>query len=349
MANSYFGRLWKKTLPESAFAGLSADDEPWESPADGMGRTFPHRVTGKDSTRITSSYYSAFIRSPFAMEYLEAFAEAALRGEQLGKRGVTDLLCVSFSSTDYIGHAYGPNSHEVLEGVVAQDAVLAKFMAFLDKEVGRGRYILALTSDHGVDPIPEFILANEPGASAGRVKAESFAAEIETALTAKFGALPNGTKWIETWDNRNVYLSDTACAARSITRASAAGVAASTLRRNPLIAAALTAEEMTEAESGAPLADRLCKSYFANRSGDVMYAYRPYYFDGGYPQGATHGAPYEASAHVPVIIMGGGVIPGWYNEASAPTDLAPTLSALTRVEFPMHREGRVLTEAIPAH
>jgi predicted AlkP superfamily pyrophosphatase or phosphodiesterase len=345
-ANSYFRKVWRNRLPASAFAELDVDDAEYESGSNGMGTAFPHPIVGDDTTHITQSYFNAFARSPFSVDYLEAFAEAALEGERLGKRGVTDLLCVSFSATDYVGHAYGPHSHEVLEMAVAVDETLARLLGVLDRKIGAGNYVVALTSDHGVDPIPEYILWHRSKAEAGRVSQNAVRSECENALVDRFGAPPEGMKWIVAMMNRSIYLNDSVCAARSVDLPHAARVVAATLKRDPLIAAVMTGEELAGPVSGTPLADRLARSYYPGRSGDVTYAYKPFYFDGEDPAGTTHGAPYEYSAHVPLIIMGGGMRPGWYYAESSPADLAPTLSAIIRVEFPASREGRVLQEAL---
>ena len=346
LVNSYFGRTWTQTLPESAFATTDVDDAPYENPDPGLGRTFPHPITGSDAGRITSSYYSALTTSPFGSEVLAAFARAAVRGERLGSRGVTDLLCVSFSSTDYVGHDFGPQSREVMEMAVAIDGVIACFLGFLDAEVGKGKYVVALTSDHGVSPAPEFIIAQNPRADAGRVAPDSVLARCEGALTARFGAPAPGRKWIARSVDRNIYFDPATLAAAGTTAEAAAQSVVPALSMLRGVAAVFTRAQMMEAASPAPLLQKAARSFHPLRSGDLFFVLKPYYFEGKGSRGTTHGEPYDYSAHVPLLIAGPGIAHGIFASEVSPADLGPTLSALTGVEFPAGREGRVLTEAL---
>ncbi|MEW6510806.1 MAG: alkaline phosphatase family protein [Bacteroidota bacterium] len=346
LVNSYFGRRWEQSLPESAFGSCDVDDAPYENGGNGLGRVFPHPITGEDRNSITPSYYHALIESPFGDEILSAFAKAAVRGERLGLRGVTDLLCISFSSNDYVGHAYGPHSREVAEITVKTDSVIADLLRFLDREVGTGRYIVALTSDHGIAPIPEYLMRMREGAEAGRVRPDSISVTCEQALTARFGPLPKGVGWLEQRIDKNLYLSRQALRRRRVSPEKAARVAADALLRLRGIAAVYTREQL-EQGVGCTLLDRKARhSYHPLRSGDLMYVLKPYYIEGSGHMGSTHGDPYDYCAHVPLIIMGGPVKPGTYAAQATPADLAPTLSVITGVEFPAGREGRVLSEAL---
>ena len=344
--NACFGRVWNARVPQAAFEGLDPDDVPWEDGANGLGRTFPHRITGDNRSVITSSFYHAMIESPYGNEVLASFAKAAVRGEELGKRGVTDLLAVSFSSTDYVGHAFGPHSREELELTVATDSIIADFLSFLDAELGAGSYIAVLTSDHGVAPMPEYITAHRPGWDAGRVPTDSIAGRCERALEARWGKPASGFRWIEKTTDRNIYLRRQVLQEFRVPAEAAAAAAAVALAGLRGIAGAYTRGEI---ESGAPhavLGGKLQRSYYPSRSGDLVYVLKPYFLQGSESVGTSHGEPYEYSAHVPLIIMGAGIRPGMYPMEASPADLAPTLSVLTGVELPAAREGRVLTEAL---
>ena len=135
-----------------------------------------------------------------------ALAEQAVGEERLGTRGVTDLLCISYSSTDYIGHAYGPQSHEVLEMTVAIDRTLGQLFAFVDSTVGLDNCLIALSSDHGVSPIPEYVKSHSPGADAGRVQTEAIRASCEAAMSATFGDAPQHDSWIASITDHNIYI-----------------------------------------------------------------------------------------------------------------------------------------------
>ncbi len=346
LLKSFFGRLWKKKLPESAYALLDMDNAPYEKGEHGMGRTFPHRVTGTDTTKITRSYYSALWSSPFSAEALASFAKRAVEGEQLGQRGITDMLCLSFSATDGVGHAYGPQSHEVMDMALQMDAILADFFSFLNTKIGSKNCVFVLTSDHGVAPIPEYLLAQNPNADAGRIQVKIIESFCVRVLSAKFGPAQNGMKWIEAIVGNNIYIDR-----RTLVRSTAPSMAAaakeladSLTTLNP-IAAAYTAEEMGSAPATTPTGYKMQRSFNKLRSGDLVYALKPYWTEGESPFGASHGEPYDYDAHVPMIIVGEGIRSGNYAAEASPIDIAPTLAVLLGIEFPAGREGRVLTEA----
>lgn len=344
--NDYFGRFWHSRVPQEAFLGTDADDVPYETGGAGLGRTFPHPITGGNSRAITSSFYDAVLTSPYGNEILASFAKAALRGEQLGRRGVTDLLAVSFSSNDYVGHAFGPQSREALDMSVATDSIIADFLSFLDAELGAGSYIVALTSDHGVSPTPEYLLRQRPGTDAGRVPSDSISARCEAALNARWGTPPSGLRWIERMIDRNIYFRRAVLQELRAAPEEAARVAAGALARLRGIAAAYTRGQIETGAPRSPLDEKVKRSYHPLRSGDLMFVLKPYFLQGSAPRGTSHGEPYPYSAHVPLIIMGAGVTPGWFAIDTSPADLAATLSALTGIEFTAQGEGRVLTEAL---
>ena len=343
--NSYFGSVWEKSLPAAAYEDVDRDDAPYEEGGDGLGRTFPHPIRGKDALSITSSYYSALLSSPFGAEVLAELAKQAVTGEQLGKRGVTDLLHVSFSSTDYVGHSFGPYSQEMLDMVVRVDRILADFFEFLDREVGRDHCLFVLTSDHGVSPIPQFLKAHSTAPVINRFSAAEIVAAVESVLTARF---PRAQKdsWIEHRSGGSLFLSQPALAAANITAGQAGRVVCDLLLSRPEVACAFTRERIRALTPTSMLERRIQNSFFEARSGDVIFSYRPLWTEGEDEPGATHGAPVESDAHVALMFRGTGVRPGLYHAEASPVDIAPTLSILTGVEFTPTLEGRVLVEAI---
>jgi len=350
--NSYFGKVWEKSLPAAAYEEVDRDDAPYEEGGDGLGRTFPHPIRGKDALAITSSYYSALVSSPFGAEVLAELAKQAVIGEQLGKRGVTDLLSVSFSSTDYVGHSFGPYSQEMLDLIVRMDRILSDFFLFLGREVGAEQCLLVLTSDHGVSPIPQFLKAHTTAPVIKQFSSATLVAEIETVLTTRF---PRAQKdaWIEHYSGGSVFLSQAALAAGNVTAEQAGRVVCDDMLTRPEVWGAFTREQIRTMVPGTLLERRIQNSFYETRSGDVIIAFRPLWTEGLEEPGASHGAPVESDAHVPILIRGTGVRPGIYYDEASPVDIAPTLSAMTGVEFTPTREGRVLVEAMaqeePAH
>ncbi|MFN0158999.1 MAG: alkaline phosphatase family protein [Bacteroidota bacterium] len=348
--NSYFGRMWERTLPEDAYAGMDKDDVPYENGGNGLGRVFPHTITGDDRAKITKSYYYALLTSPFGNEILSEFAKAAVQGEELGRRGVTDLLCVGFSSNDYVGHSFGPHSHEVLDMTVQTDRMLADLFAFLDVEVGLRNCIFVLTSDHGVAPIPEYVTTHYEHADAGRVPTKTLEEYVVNSLTHAYGAPKKDLKWLEAITDGNVYLNHGTLEEMERDKKSTSGSIATTLadslRAKPEFAFAYTRDQLLSLIPSSVAEQRMKASFHPLRSGDVLFAFKPYYIEGYSSYGTTHGQPYDYDAHVPVVIVADGIRSGSYSGEASPADIAPTLSALLGIEFPAGRSGRVLIEAI---
>lgn len=344
--DSFFGKVWSKKLPESEYGIMDDDNALYERDADGSGRTFPHRVVGLNPAKITPSYYWSLMRSPFGAEILKEFTKQAVVAETLGQRGVTDILCVSFSSTDIVGHAYGPHSHEAMDMALQMDGILADFFSFIDKTIGLKNCVFVLTADHGVAPIPEYLKRHQPTMDAGRVPVDSLRNFCSSILTKRFGEPQQGMKWFEAIASNNIYLDR-----RTIDKMGfptvewATKELAESLKSYYPIAAAFTSKELSTMTATTPLETKMKRSFHKLRSGDVVYALKPYWTEGDSPYGAAHGEPYEYDAHVPLIIVGEGIRKGTYANEASPIDIAPTLSALLGIEFPAGREGRVLIEA----
>ncbi len=229
---------------------------------------------------------------------------------------------------------------------VRTDRVIADLLSFLDREIGLHHCIVALTSDHAVAPIPEYLHSRFPSADTRRVSQGSLRALCDSAAAKNFGNPPGGNRWIEAIAGRNIYLNRDALQTVGITQDAAARVIVDALRSRDEVAAAYTRRELELLSPASSMQRRFKHSFLPARSGDVVYALKPYFFEGDDSKGATHGDPYEYSTHVPLILMGGGIQRGRYASASSPADLAPTLSAVTGVEFPAGRDGRVLVEAL---
>ena len=344
--NGFFGATWDRILPMSAYQFMDSDNAPYEHGAHGLGRTFPHPIVGDDPTHITASYYEALLTSPFGSEILEEVAKDAIVGEELGQRGVTDLLCLSFSSNDYVGHSYGPDSHEVLDMTVRTDKILGDLFSFLDERIGLRNCLIALTSDHGVAPIPEYMQTRRMNSLGGRFSMKAFAGFCSMFLTRTFGALPREESWIASSAGNAIYLNRTALRKRNVTREAAAKALAGAIRGFPGIGAAFSKEELLTLNPSSAVEVRMKHSFHFTRSGDVLYVLEPFVIGSEGTEGTSHGDPYEYDAHVPLIIAGDGVVPGTFLNDASPADLAPTLSALTKIEFPSGREGRILIEAL---
>jgi predicted AlkP superfamily pyrophosphatase or phosphodiesterase len=282
--------------------------------------------------------YEGLAPTPFGNEIIEAFAERAIQAEQLGRHDVTDLLAVSLSSNDYVGHTFGPDSAEVHAVSVATDKLLAKFFAYLASNIGMQNVIVVMTADHGVAPVPEVNTARKmPG---GRMPGKLVTESIQEALTAMYG----DGKWIVSPSEHSIYLNLDLIAQKKLDPAEVNKVAAQACLKLPHVFRVYTREQLM---SGATLEDqvgrRVQNGFYVRRSADIEILLEPYWmFTGG--TGTTHGTTFSYDAHVPIIFIGPGIKPGRYNNTIAVNDIAPTLATLLDVETPSGSVGRALSE-----
>jgi predicted AlkP superfamily pyrophosphatase or phosphodiesterase len=283
--------------------------------------------------------YSAVYGSPYGNELLATFAETAIDAERLGQRGVTDVVSVSFSSNDAVGHTYGPDSPEVRDIAVRTDRTLNELFARVDAMVGLDHTLVILTSDHGVAPVPEVQQVRHlPG---GRLRGEDLFSPIESALKARFGE----GKWILSTAGTSPYLNHALMADKKLDPAEVRRVAAAAAAAVPHVARVYTREQLLSGEVAPDtIGHRIARSYHIARSGDLEIVLDPYWMRAS--GGTTHGTPYSYDAHIPLVFMGPGIRPGRYDETVALNDLAPTLATVLAIETPAGSEGRVLSEML---
>jgi predicted AlkP superfamily pyrophosphatase or phosphodiesterase len=281
--------------------------------------------------------YGAVYGSPYGNEILAALAETAIESEKLGQRGVTDLLSVSFSSNDAVGHTYGPDSPEVRDITVRTDRLLQALLARVDALVGLDHTLVILTSDHGVAPLPEVQQARRlPG---GRAKGEELFTPIEDALKARYG----DGKWILSTAGTAPYLNHALIAEKKLDPADVRRVAAVAAQSAPHVVRVYTREQLLSGESAPDtIGRRILRSYNLTRSGDLEIVLEPYWMRAA--NGTTHGTPYSYDAHIPLVFMGPGIRPGRYDATVALNDLAATVATMLSVEIPAGSQGRVLHE-----
>jgi Type I phosphodiesterase / nucleotide pyrophosphatase len=288
---------------------------------------------------IGPKLYDAVYGSPFGNELLADLAEAALRAESLGTHEGTDLLSVSFSSNDSVGHDKGPDSPEVAEMVTRTDVVLARFLAAVDQKVGLSRTLVILTADHGVAPLPEVMSRRRmPG---GRLPRRDLVEPVDAALAAAYGS----GSWIEGRAGSSLYLNLALIKDRRLDAHLVEETAARAAERIPHVYRAFTREQLFRGDVPRnPWTSRLLAGFHPERSGDVEILLEPYWI--GQESGTSHGTPYSYDTHIPLVFMGPGVRLGRYDAAVAMNDIAPTLATMLDVETPSGSSGRVLTEML---
>ena len=304
-ADGFVSRSWTKLLPDLDYVERSSAAD---SPGEGMGarlgkiyqsQAFPHPYGDEES----DAYYEAVVNSPAGNEVLLALAKKAIDAEQLGKHEVPDLLCVSFSSNDYIGHAWGPDSQEVLDITLRSDRIVAELLEFLDRQVGRDKYIIAITADHGVCPLPEF--SRQKGVKADRINALTMRLGAEGQMRKALGE----GRWIEAWSEPWVYLNLKLLSERHVAPSRAEEVLADWLRQQAGVYRVFTRSRLMDpAPLDKEIGERVRRSFDPERSGDVVVIPQPYYLiDRPFGTGTTHGTPHPYDTHVPLLVLGPGI------------------------------------------
>ena len=286
-----------------------------------------------------SKLYEAVFGSPFGNQMLLDVSKTVIDVELLGQRGVTDLLTVSFSSNDSVGHTYGPDSPQVRDIAIRTDRTIGELLDHVDKLVGLQHTLVAFTSDHGVAPLPESLTQRSlPG---GRIVNKELFGAIEQALAAHFGPGP----WLMATAGSSPYLNYSLIAERHLDQAEVRRVAAAAVLAVPHVARVYTRDQLLRGEVANDLiGTRVERSFYPQRSGDLEVVLEPYWMRQA--TGTTHGSPYNYDAHIPLILMGRPIKVGTYPGNVALNDLAPTLATLIDVDAPSGSSGRVLTEAL---
>ena len=304
--------IWAFTAPASSIHLSGPDTAAHES--DGVHSFFPHRIADLTDRRDTNTLRAWMERTPLADAAVLEFAEAMVTELGLGRDGSVDLLAVAVSQTDGVGHEYGPFSREQLDNLYRLDRRLDAFFSFLDRTVGRDKYIVAFSSDHGVMTPPE-----DRRALAGSRRFTGAERQVMQQIVTEAEA------------------SDPASAPSRI---------AAALKGQAAIANAWTTDELMQRTPSDSFAVLMRRSMYPGRAGG------PFSRNGveawlrsgvlGGERGTTHGSPYWYDRHVPMIFMGPGVRSGRIGDRVSTLDFAPTLATYARVGYPGDLEGRPL-------
>ena len=359
-ADRWFGVPWTRLRPDLDYVPYSGPDVvKGEAAPYGQGIAFPHPTDG-GKKEVGKEYYDALADSPFGNELLLEFAKACVVAEKLGQDDVPDLLTVSFSSNDLIGHAWGPDSQEVLDVTLRSDRVVADFLKFLDERVGPGKYVVAVTADHGICPLPE--VSAKAGRDAGRVPLTQLLLGAETHLRRAFGppagaadlaevgkaaakaagagsgSLQGGPgMWVENLSPPWFYLNGRQIRSRGLAVPAVAAELARWLRTQPGVLTTYTADALRgEMPADDAIGRRVQRSYFPGRCGDVCVVTKPYYLisDPVKGSGTSHGTPHPYDTAAPLLVYGPGIPGGRRAEPVTPLHTAAILARFLGVTPP---------------
>jgi len=332
LPDQYLQQNWNTLYPINTYKQSTADDKPYEANLKSEDNTFPHLTAS-----ITRDKYETFRTTPYGNSYTFEMAKAAVDGEQLGQRGITDFLTISFSSTDYIGHAFGPNSIEAEDVYLRLDKEMGTFFNFLDAKLGKGQYLVFLTADHGAAHVPGFMKENRM--PAGAFDDSEIRKWLNENAEKKFGV----KNAIEQVMNYQLYLNYAALEANKVEQESFKKWAINELRQHPAIMSAFDLHELAGTTLPNTIKERVNNGYNQKLSGDIQFVFMPQWFDGG-NKGTTHGTWNPYDAHIPLVWFGWKVKPGKTNRETYMTDIAPTVAAMLHIQMPNGTVGHVVEE-----
>jgi predicted AlkP superfamily pyrophosphatase or phosphodiesterase len=334
--DSFYTKGWNLSLAKSVYeANCDGDINAYESTTLGAEQKgFPYTLNqfiGKDYGKISST--------PYGNSIVVEMAEKALVSEQLGKDDITDLLAISFSSPDYIGHSFGPNSWETLDSYVKLDAVIAQLFASLDQQVGKNNYTVFLTADHAVANIPDFSKKHKiPG---GLISESGIKKELGQLLI-KQGM---SDKLISAINEYNIHFNHPLMDSLGVSQDKLVQIVRQYVEQKPGIVQVIESRQAATAALPQELRERIVNGYNPQRSGDLFIMTKSGYMD-GYATGTNHGVFYNYDAHIPLLWYGNGIKKGQVNSVNYMTDIAPTVTTLLGIQMPSGSIGKPILEVL---
>jgi len=334
--DSLYNKNWNLSLPNAVYeANCDTDENAYESTPFGKdAKHFPYNLKefiGKD--------YGKIANTPYGNDLVVEMAKQALINEHLGADSITDMLAISFSSPDYIGHAFGPDSWETLDGYIKLDETMAGLFTFLDQKVGKDNYTVFLTADHAVANIPAFAKKhNIPGDNYddGALKTDVIACLNSNNLSPKL---------ISAVSEYNIYYNHAIMDSLNVTYEKLTNIITNYLEKKSLVLQVVENRKAAIAPIPQSMREKIVNGYTPQRSGDLMLVTKSGVVD-GYPTGTSHGVLYNYDAHIPLLWYGAGIKKGAINGITYMTDIAPTLSTLLGIQMPSGSIGKPILELL---
>ena len=334
LPDQYISKGWNTLYPLSTYKQSTPDSNRYEARLSGGDFTFPHIIPATSSNK-----YETFRYLPGAMTFTFEMAKAAMEGEKLGKREVTDFLALSISSTDYAGHSFGPNSIEIEDMYLRLDQDIANFLKHLDQTIGKGQYLIFLSADHGVANNPYFLLDNK--VPVGIFDEAKVRKDLNELVQKEFGV----AGIIETWINYQCYLNHSIIAQNNLDRKKIVNVIMKFLMKQQAVASVADLADLNNSQLQDHVKTKLVNGYNQRFSGDIQYILKPQWFE-TWRTGSSHGAWNPYDAHIPLIFMGWKVKPGKVYRETYMEDIAPTICAMLNIQRPSGCVGKVIEEVI---
>ena len=329
---NYLNGSWSTLLDKSKYF-FSEDHSQFERKFAGIKEPkFPYDLK---SALELSRNYELIKSTPFGNAIVIDFAIECINNEALGKDEYTDMLSLSFSSTDYMGHQFGTKSIELEDCYYRLDRDLARLFNHLDENVGKGAYTVFLTADHGAAHNPGFLNSkNIPG---GTVNIEEFRFKLDSMIDDNWGS----GDWIEYMSSNQVYLNHKELVDAKLLLRDAQDHIMKLLLSLNNVERVYTSYHLTNGQMTDNIGERIQKGFNQKWGGDLFYLLRPHYL-AGVTKGTTHGSAYIYDSHVPLLWMGARIPQGETLEKVNITDIAPTLAFLLEINLPSGAYGNAI-------
>jgi predicted AlkP superfamily pyrophosphatase or phosphodiesterase len=334
MVDKYYDQGWNTLYPINTYEQSTEDAKAYEAKALGTN-TFPHNTKqyiGKDYGRIPVM--------PQGNTFTAEFAKAAITNEGLGTDNITDFLTVSFSSTDYIGHSFGPNSIEEEDNLLRLDKDLGEFLDFLDAKVGKNQYLVFLSADHGALQVPDFLREHKIPSNRFDL---NIIGNLNQLLKTQFGK----DSLILDMMNYQLFLNRPVIEASHLNIADIKKSIISNMSGLAGVARVFDIDNMMQTPLNAKIKGMLVNGYYPKRCGDIQLIFQSQWIEGYSATGTTHGLWNPYDAHIPLLWYGWGIKPGKLSREVSITDIAPTIAALLKIQTPSGTVGKVITEIVP--
>lgn len=334
LVDKYYDNDWNTLYPINTYTQSTADEKNYESKM--FGSKFPY-----DLKRFKGKNYGAIASTPYGNSITIDMAKAAIEGESLGADVITDILAVSFSSTDYIGHSFGPNSIEQEDDFLRLDRELGEFLNYLDNKIGKGQYTVFLSADHGVAHVPGFMAENK--LPAGKFTEGAMLEQLNQTLKEKFEV----DKLVLNISNYQLILNnDVIRAEKKVNKKDVIDACVDFLSKQESVVRAFDLNHIGDVALPARIKMMIENGYYPARGGDVQIIFKPNYMENYSPTGTTHGMWNPYDSHIPMLWYGWGIKQGKTNREIYMTDIAPTLAALLHIQMPSGSIGNVITEVM---
>lgn len=345
--NRYLDSIWNPLYPIEEYTESTNDDNGFEKVMEGKKKpTFPYdfKTLRKEYKKLDKEY-SLIKSSPYGNSLLTEFAIECIANEHLGQDGSTDLINISYSVPDIIGHAFGPNSIEYEDVYIRLDRDLERLLDYLDAQIGNENYLLFLTADHGAMPVASFL--KEHKFPVGIINIEQCKESLSTYLNKEYG----DNQWIEYFEYEQVYLNRDLISQLDIDIVDVQNKASNFLVNQKGVNQVLTAYQIQNFDYVKGIRDFIQNGYRKERSGDLVLS-----FSSGYTidsttnishiRGATHGSAYNYDTHVPLLWFGASIPQGESVRRVLITDIAASLAMQLNIQMPSAGNGTPMFELL---